>query len=80
MNKLHEEQKKKDLQKEKDAHERSIHYHKALEEQLADHETRKQQEYEQFLKEKAMIDEIVRRIIHEDERYFKLPFTFIVLR
>ena len=53
--------------KEKEAHERSIQYHKALTDQLADHEARKQQEFEQFLREKAMVDEIVSKIVQEDE-------------
>ena len=52
--------------KVKEAHERSINYHKELAKQLEDVENRKKQEYEQFLKEKAMVDEIVRKIARED--------------
>ena len=67
MNKLFEKLSQQELGKEKESHERSIQYHKALADQLANHEVRKQQEYEQFLREKAMVDEIVRKISAEDE-------------
>lgn len=53
-----------------EAHERSINYHKDLANQLQDLENRKKQEYEQFLKEKAMVDEIVAKISREDAAYF----------
>jgi hypothetical protein len=49
-----------------ESHERSIMYHKDLANQLQDLENRKKQEYEQFLKEKAMVDEIVLKIARED--------------
>jgi hypothetical protein len=61
------EEKQKDLAKEKVAHEKTLQYHKELADQLAGLEQRKQQDFEQFLKEKAMVDEIVRKIAKEDE-------------
>ncbi len=61
--------KQKDIEKEKQAHERTLGYQKELAGQLAEHEARKQQEFEQFLKEKAMVDAIVRKIALEDELY-----------
>lgn len=42
-------------------------YYVDLEKQLEDQERRKQEAYEQLLKEKLMIDEIVRKIYEEDQ-------------
>jgi hypothetical protein len=42
-------------------------YYLDLEKQLEDQERRKQEAYEQLLKEKLMIDEIVRKIYEEDQ-------------
>lgn len=42
-------------------------YNLDLEKQLEDQERRKQEAYEQLLKEKLMIDEIVRKIYEEDQ-------------
>ncbi len=39
-------------------------------------ELKKQREYEEFLKEKLMIDEIVRKIYEEDQRYNLLYSVF----
>ncbi len=47
---------------------KNIEYKDALENQLAELEHRKIQEYEAFIKEKAMVDEIVRKIMDDDER------------
>jgi hypothetical protein len=58
--------------KAEEAHLRSINYHKDLANQLEDLENRKKQEYDQFLKEKAMVDEIVRKIVREDAAYVLL--------
>ena len=46
----------------------SVRYQQELEKQLEEQERRKQEDYEEFLKEKLMIDEIVRKIHEEDER------------
>lgn len=42
-------------------------YYVDLEKQLEDQERRKQEAYEELLKEKLMIDEIVRKIYEEDQ-------------
>ena len=39
-------------------------------------EKKRQEEYEEFLKEKLMIDEIVRKIYEEDQRYSNLGHSF----
>ena len=49
--------------------EESVRYQEQLEKQLTEKERRKQEAYEEFLKEKLMIDEIVRKIYEEDQRY-----------
>lgn len=56
-------------EKEKQRWEESVRYQEQLEEQLTEKEKRKQVAYEEFLKEKLMIDEIVRKIYEEDQRY-----------
>lgn len=43
-------------------------YQQELEKQLEDAERRKQAAYEEFLRDKLLIDEIVRKIYEEDER------------
>ncbi|XP_069379764.1 meiosis-specific nuclear structural protein 1 isoform X2 [Paralichthys olivaceus] len=49
-------------------------YQRALEQQLMDRERGRQQAYEEFLKEKLLVDEIIRKIYEEDqmERELKL--------
>ena len=54
--------------KENQRWEESVRYQEQLEKQLAEKERRKQEAYEEFLKEKLMIDEIVRKIYEEDQR------------
>ena len=54
--------------KEKQRWEESVRYQEELERQLTEKEQRKQEGYEEFLKEKLMIDEIVRKIYEEDQR------------
>lgn len=60
-----------EVEKEKEIQrwEESVHYQEQLEKQLTEKERRKQEAYEEFLKEKLMIDEIVRKIYEEDQRY-----------
>lgn len=65
-------------QKLVERYQESVHYQQELEKQLEEQEKRKQEDYEEFLKEKLMIDEIVRKIHEEDERY-QLNFYFFVL-
>ena len=59
-----EEQKLLVLQRNK---EKEI-YQSQLEQQLLEQEQKKQEAYEEFLKDKLMIDEIVRKIYEEDQR------------
>ena len=56
-------------EKEVQRWEESVRYQEQLEKQLTEKERRKQEAYEEFLKEKLMIDEIVRKIYEEDQRY-----------
>jgi hypothetical protein len=46
-----------------------IRYKQELERQLEEREIGKQKAYEEFLREKLVIDEIVRKIYEEDQRY-----------
>ena len=69
--KMQEEYKRAlEVEKEKEMQrwEESVQYQEQLERQLAEKERRKQDAYEEFLKEKLMIDEIVRKIYEEDQR------------
>ena len=56
-------------QREMERYRESVRYQQELERQLEEQEEKKQQAYEEFLKEKLMIDEIVRKIYEEDQRY-----------
>ena len=67
---LTEKQDQKELEKNRANFEKEIANKKAIIHQLNEHEEKKQAEYEQFLKEKQMIDDIVNKIIQEDEEYF----------
>uniref|UniRef100_A0A3Q3GRW1 Meiosis-specific nuclear structural protein 1 n=1 Tax=Labrus bergylta TaxID=56723 RepID=A0A3Q3GRW1_9LABR len=51
-----------------------VQYHRELDHQLIEREHKRQEAYEQFLKEKLMVDEIFRKIYEEDqmERQLKL--------
>lgn len=59
---------------EERARERLV-YQTQLERQLEEREEQKQQAYEEFLKEKLMIDEIVRKIYEEDQRARELEMS-----
>ncbi|GFO29220.1 meiosis-specific nuclear structural protein 1-like [Plakobranchus ocellatus] len=54
-------------QRELERYKEMVRYQQELERQLEEQETKKQQAYEEFLKEKLMIDEIVRKIYEEDQ-------------
>ena len=58
-----------ELEQDRKKWEESVQYHRELEKQLDEQEQKKQKAYEEFLKEKLMIDEIVRKIYEEDKRY-----------
>lgn len=47
-------------------YEELVRYQQELEKQLEEKEQKKQEAYEEFLKEKLMVDEIVRKIYEED--------------
>lgn len=66
-------------EKEKQRWEESVRYQVELEKQLTEKEKRKQEAYEEFLKEKLMIDEIVRKIYEEDQRFEKFTLLFFKL-
>lgn len=48
-------------------HEETMQYQRELEQQLLDKERKKQQAYEELLREKLTVDEIVRKIYEEDQ-------------
>lgn len=50
-------------------------YQQELEKQLEEQERKKQDAYEEFLSEKLMIDEIVRKIYAEDQMLVILIFV-----
>lgn len=50
-------------------HEEMLQYQRELEQQLLDNERKKQEAYKEFLKEKLMVDEIIRKIYEEDQRW-----------
>ncbi|CAB4007016.1 meiosis-specific nuclear structural 1-like, partial [Paramuricea clavata] len=54
--------------KERERYDESVRHQEQLEKQLLEQEKKKQDAYEEFLKEKLMIDEIVRKIYEEDQR------------
>lgn len=65
----HERAGESEQQREVERWQESVRYQQELELQLEENEQKKQQAYEEFLKEKLMIDEIVRKIYEEDQRY-----------
>ncbi|KAI9144538.1 tumor suppressor, Mitostatin-domain-containing protein [Paraphysoderma sedebokerense] len=64
--KIQREKEEEEL-KEKEALLKGRNYKEDLQNQLTELEQRKKMDYEQFLKEKAMIDEIARKIAEDDE-------------
>lgn len=53
-----------------------IIYHQELEKQLEEQERKKQDSYKEFLREKLMIDEIVRKIYEEDQMLVSLNLCY----
>ena len=68
MNQEYKRAKQMEVVQEKRRWEESVEYQQQLERQLQEQEQIKQKQYEEFLKEKLMIDEIVRKIYEEDQR------------
>ena len=60
-----------ELLKEEERLKQIVYYQTELEKQLQEQEHRRQERYEEFLKEKLMIDEICRKIYEEDQREFE---------
>lgn len=54
---------------EQKRHEELVQYQRELEQQLMEREHKRQEAYEEFLKEKLMVDEIVRKIYEEDQMW-----------
>ncbi len=48
-------------------HEELMQNHRELEQQLMERERQKQEAYEEFLKEKLLVDEIIRKVYEEDQ-------------
>lgn len=66
-----------ETEREKRKWEESVYYQQELEKQLDEQEQKRQQAYEEFLKEKLMIDEIVRKIYEEDKRCVQSCMCYI---
>ncbi|XP_048749255.1 meiosis-specific nuclear structural protein 1-like [Ostrea edulis] len=71
----HERAEEASRQREMEKYREQIRYQQELERQLEEQEQKKQQAYEEFLKEKLMIDEIVRKIYEEDQRERELTLS-----
>lgn len=71
----HERAEEAARQREVEKYREQIRYQQELERQLEEREEKKQQAYEEFLKEKLMIDEIVRKIYEEDQRERELTMA-----
>ncbi len=56
---------------------RAADYRQDLQTQLSDNVQRKQEEYERFLHEKSLVDDIVRQIMAEDAAYAKSMCIYI---
>lgn len=69
MNKELEKAKCEEQVKEEERQKLQMVYQQQLEKQLEEQEQKKQQAYEDFLHEKRMIDEIVRKILDEDQKW-----------
>ncbi|XP_062845461.1 meiosis-specific nuclear structural protein 1 [Trichomycterus rosablanca] len=73
--KLKREQEKAAVEKEKQEqrrYEEAVRYQQELEQQLVEKEKKRQEAYEEFIKEKLMVDEIVRKIYEEDQMVHQL--------
>ena len=64
---------------EQRCYEELLRHQRELEQQLVEKERRRQEAYEEFLKEKLLVDEIVRKIYEEDQTLVPLFSTFMSL-
>jgi hypothetical protein len=58
-----------ELDSQKRNQEKVVEYQKSLHKQVEENNQKQKEEYRQFLKEKAMVDEIVKKIQQENEKY-----------
>eukprot|EP00061_Rhincodon_typus_P017896 g46814.t1 len=68
MKEEHEKATTEELKEEQKRHEKAVKYQKDLEQQLDQNEQKRQEAYDEFLKDKLRVDEIVRKIYEEDQR------------
>ncbi|XP_055955731.1 meiosis-specific nuclear structural protein 1 [Patella vulgata] len=68
MKKQHERASAEEEKRLKERYHEQVRYQQELERQLEEQEVNRQKAYEEFLKEKLMIDEIVRKIYEEDQK------------
>ncbi|KAJ3337788.1 mannosyl-oligosaccharide alpha-1,2-mannosidase, partial [Kappamyces sp. JEL0680] len=61
-----------EVETQKRNQEKAAEYQKSLHRQVEENRQKEKEEYQQFLKEKAMVDEIVKKINHENEREARL--------
>ncbi|XP_059386557.1 meiosis-specific nuclear structural protein 1-like [Carassius carassius] len=79
--KMKDEHELAEMEKEKQEqkkYEDVVLYQQELERQLEEKECKRQEAYEEFLKEKLMVDEIVRKIYEEDQRELQLRLEKVV--
>lgn len=69
MNRIQEQAASEQQKLEHQHQEETLQYQRELEQQLLDNELKKQEAYEEFLKEKLMVDEIIRKIYEEDQMW-----------
>lgn len=55
-------------------------YQQELGKQLEEREIRKQAAYEEFLRDKLLIDDIVRKIYEEDEKLVLLVVVYLIVK
>lgn len=67
MKEEHERASEEELAKETRRYHEKLHYQKELETQLEEKEIKRQEAYQEFLREKILVDEIVRKIYEEDQ-------------
>lgn len=65
-------EKEQEAQSEVKKLENSHAYRRDLQQQLKEVEDKRTEEYEQFLRDKAIIDEIVKKIMEDDEKEYKI--------
>lgn len=69
---MKDEHERSEMEKEKQEqkkYEEVVRYQQELERQLEEKERKRQEAYDEFLKEKLMVDEIVRKIYEEDQMW-----------